>query len=174
MERSDDDAHAESSPAAADHEPPALEGELIEPGAPLATRPPGRKPVAPLHLIAPLTAQEISMLTGDPNEVIRRRTADYLNWAHALVSTSPSRLNRVAFGIESQRRMVDKLLSLAIPPARQVGDMLGEPRRSSDEELLEILRSLGPDPGFANGQLPKAPATDREGRPALDDEEVTG
>jgi hypothetical protein len=104
---------------------PSVEGELIEPGPPPATRPPGRKPVAPLHLIAPLTAEEISMLTGDPNEVIRRRTADYLNWAHALVSASPSRLNRVAFGVESQRRMVDKLLSLAVPPARQAGDPFG-------------------------------------------------
>jgi hypothetical protein len=97
-----------------------LEGELIGADAvPATTRPPGRKPVAPLHLIAPLTAEEISMLISDPNEVIRRRTADYLNWAHALVSASPSRLNRVAFGVESQRRMVDKLLSLAVPPAHR-------------------------------------------------------
>jgi hypothetical protein len=129
----------------------ALEGELVDPGTPPATRPPGRKPVAPLHLIAPLSAEEISMLTADPNEVIRRRTADYLNWAHALVSASPSRLNRVAFGVESQRRMVDKLLTLAIPPARVAADTFGEQRRSTDEELLEILRSLGPDPGFGTG-----------------------
>jgi hypothetical protein len=154
-----DDAGARSEP---------LEGELIEPAVPAATRPPGRKPVAPLHLIAPLTAEEISMLTGDPNEVIRRRTADYLNWAHALVSTSPSRLNRVAFGVESQRRMVDKLLSLAIPPARQAGDPLGESRRSTDEELLEILRSLGPDPGFTNRQLPRATQA-RESPPEHED-----
>ncbi len=147
----------------------ALEGELIEPSAPHAiTRPPGRKPIAPLHLIAPLTSEELSMLTADPNEVIRRRTGDYLNWAHALVSASPSRLNRVAFGVESQRRMVDKLLSLAVPPARQAGDPFGESRRSTDEELLEILRSLGPDPGFTNGQLPRA-AQDRESLPEHED-----
>jgi hypothetical protein len=127
-----------------------LEGELIEPGTvPATTRPPGRKPVAPLHLIAPLTAEEISMLTGDPNEVIRRRTADYLNWAHALVSASPSRLNRVAFGVESQRRMVDKLLSLAVPPARVAGDQFGDMRQTSDSELLAILESLGPDPSLS-------------------------
>jgi hypothetical protein len=145
----DDDAHAETSPAedsAVPDETIALEGELLDPGAlPVATRPPGRKPVAPLHLIAPLTAEEISMLIGDPNEVIRRRTADYLNWAHALVSASPSRLNRVAFGVESQRRMVEKLLSLAIPPARTAMDPLGELRPTSDAELLAILASLGPD-----------------------------
>ena len=135
----------------------AVEGELLEPGTPPATKPPGRKPVAPLHLIAPLTDEEISMLIGDPNEVIRRRTADYLNWAHALVSTSPSRLNRVAFGVESQRRMVDKLLSLAIPPARIVGDQFGDMRQTPDSELLAMLQSLGPDPALA---LRPAPETE--------------
>jgi hypothetical protein len=127
-----------------------LEGELIGADAvPATTRPPGRKPIAPLHLIAPLSAEEISMLTADPNEVIRRRTADYLNWAHALVSASPSRLNRVAFGVESQRRMVDKLLSLAVPPARVVGDQFGDMRQTSDSELLAILESLGEDPALS-------------------------
>jgi hypothetical protein len=143
-----------------------LEGELIEPGAtPAIARLPGRKPVAPLHLIAPLTDEEISMLTADPTEVIRRRTGDYLNWAHALVSASPSRLNRVAFGVESQRRMVDKLLSLAVPSARPPAEPFGESRRSTDEELLEILRSLGPDPALGNG-LPPAPESEtRERQP---------
>ena len=129
-----------------------LEGELIESGAPLAPgRPPGRKPIPPLHVIPPLTTDEISMLTGDPNEMLRRRAADYLTWAHNLVSASPSKINRCAFGVESQRRMVDKLLSLAVPPARVAGDTFGDQRRSTDEELLEILRSLGPDPGFGTG-----------------------
>ena len=32
---------------------------------------------------------------------------------------------------ESQRRMVDKRLSLAIPPARVAGDPIGEPRPTS-------------------------------------------
>lgn len=65
----------------------ALEGELLGPGAvPATTRPPGRKPVVPLHVIPPLTTDEISMLTGDPNEMLRRRAADYLTWAHNLVS----------------------------------------------------------------------------------------
>jgi hypothetical protein len=127
----------------------SLEGELIEPAAAPATlRPPGRKPVAPLHVIPPLTAEEISILTADPNELLRRRTADYLTWAHNLVSASPSRLNRVAFAIESQRRMLDKLLSLAVPPARVAGDQFGDMRQTSDEELIAILRSLGEDPSL--------------------------
>jgi hypothetical protein len=135
----------------------ALEGELIDPGAVSATtRPPGRKPVAPLHLIAPLTAEEIEVLRADPNEVIRRRTGDYLNWAHALVSASPSRLNRVAFGVESQRRMVDKLLSLAVPPARVVGDQFGDMRQTPDSELIAILESLGGDPALALRPAPES------------------
>jgi len=124
----------------------ALGGELIEPNAPLAPRrPPGRRPVAPLHVIPPLTGEEISALTADPNELLRRRTADYLTWAHNLVSASPSRLNRVAFGVESQRRMVDKLLSLAIPPARQALDPFGEMRPTSGRELVGMLTILGRD-----------------------------
>jgi hypothetical protein len=154
---------AEPDPQTRGREGEPLEGELIEPAVPAATRPPGRKPVAPLHLIAPLTAEEISMLTGDPNEVIRRRTADYLNWAHALVSTSPSRLNRVAFGVESQRRMVDKLLSLAIPPARVVGDQVGDMRQTPDSELIAMLHSLGPDPALALRPAPETePREDQE------------
>jgi hypothetical protein len=137
---------------------PSIEGELIDPATPpVISRPPGRKPVAALHVIPPLSAEEISMLIADPNEVIRRRMGDYLNWAHALVSTSPSRLNRVAFGVESQRRMVDKLLSLAIPPARVVGDQFGDMRQTPDSELIAMLQSLGPDPALA---LRPAPETE--------------
>lgn len=147
----DDLVHSESTPdGAMPADAAALDGELIEPGASLAPgRPPGRKPVPPLHVIAPLTDEEISMLTADPNELLRRRTADYVTWAHNLVSASPSRLNRVAFGVESQRRMVDKLLSLAIPPARTAGDPYDDIRRTPDSELLAILESLGPDPALS-------------------------
>jgi hypothetical protein len=139
-----------------DNSPP-LEAELIEPSAPPALRPPGRKPVAPLHVIPPLTAEEISMLIGDPNEMLRRRAADYLTWAHNLVSASPSKINRCAFGVESQRRMIDRLLSLAIPPARVVGDQFGDMRQTPDSELIAILQSLGPDPALA---LRPAPETE--------------
>jgi hypothetical protein len=137
---------SESDEGIARSESGAIEGELLEPGAlPVTTRPPGRKPVAPLHVIPPLSAEEISILAADPNELLRRRASDYLTWAHNLISASPSKLNRVAWAIESQRRMAEKLLSLAIPPARTAME-LGESRASSDAELLEILRSLGPDP----------------------------
>jgi hypothetical protein len=149
----DDLVHSESTPDGAmpADAAAALDGELIEPGASLAPgRPPGRKPVPPLHVIPPLTAEEISMLTADPNELLRRRTADYVTWAHNLVSASPSRLNRVAFAIESQRRMLDKLLSLAVPPARQAGDQFGDMRTTPDAELLAILASLGPDPSVTS------------------------
>ena len=125
---------------------PMREVEIIGPDAALQTRrPPGRRPVAPLHVIAPLTAEEISGLTADPNKLLRRRAADYLTWAHNLISASPSRLNRVAFGVESQRRMIDKLLSLAIPPARQALDPFGEMCETSGRELVGMLMLLGKD-----------------------------
>src|SRR5262249_20896377 len=135
---------ADSEPAAqragAPENPPVLEGELIDPSAPpVPTRPPGRKPVAPLHVVGPLTAEDLDVLRADPYELLRRRVADYLNWSHALISASPSKINRVAFGVESQRRMVDKLLTLAIPPARQAGDPFGDMRQTPDHELIAIL-----------------------------------
>jgi hypothetical protein len=148
----DDGAHAESSPAADNVVPDeagALEGELIESGAPLATRPPGRKPVPPLHVIAPLTDEEISMLIADPHELLRRRTVDYVTWSHNLISASPSKINRCAWAIESQRRMVEKLMSFSIPPARVAGDPYDDMRRTTDSELLAILESLGPDPALS-------------------------
>jgi len=172
--RSDDDARAESRPAAdsaAPYEAAAREGELIEPNAlPTTMRPPGRKPVPPLHVIAPLTAEEISILTADPNELLRRRTADYLTFAHNLISASPSRINRVAFAVESQRRMADRLLTLAIPPTRLPADQFGETRASTDQELLAILASLGPDPAQSLSPAPE-PET-REGLGARGTEEA--
>jgi len=127
-----------------------LEGELIEPGTTLTpARRPGRKPMPPLHTIKPFTDEELALLPADPNELLRRRVGDYLTWAHNLISASPSRLNRCAFGIEAQRRMTDRLLSLAIPPARVVGDSFGDMRQTSDRELLAILSSLGEDPALS-------------------------
>jgi hypothetical protein len=121
--------------------------------------------MAPLHVIPPLTAEEVSILIADPHELLRRRAKDYIDFHHALISSSPSRLNRCAWAIESQRRAADTLLKLAIPPARVPGDTFGESRRSTDEELLEILRSLGPDPGLTkDGQPPRA-TQDRESLP---------
>jgi len=147
---------------------PSLEGELLEPSAPPAIgRPPGRKPVAPLHVVPPLTDEEVEILIADPGELLRRRAVHYLRWADSLVSESPSKINRVAFGVESQRRMIAHLLSISIPPSRPAIDGLGESRPTSDQELLEILRSLGPDPGFTNGQL--RATQDRESLPEHED-----
>ncbi len=128
----------------------ALEGELIEPSTTVApARPPGRRPMPPLHTIKPFTDEELALLPADPNELLRRRIGDYLTWAHNLISASPSRLNRCAFGVEAQRRMTDRLLSLAIPPARTAGDQFDDMRRTPDSELLSILESLGPDPALS-------------------------
>ncbi len=145
MKRND---HSESTPdGAMPDEGGALEGELIEPGTTIApARPPGRKPMPPLHVIPPLTAEEISMLIADPHELLRRRTADYVTWSHNLISASPSKINRCAWAIESQRRMVEKLMSFSIPPARTALDPFGEMHQTSDEELIRILESLGPMP----------------------------
>jgi hypothetical protein len=127
-----------------------FEGELIEPGTTIApARSPGRRPMPPLHTIKPFTDEELALLPADPNELLRRRIGDYLTWAHNLISASPSRLNRCAFGVEAQRRMTDRLLSLAIPPARVAGDQFGDIRQSSDSELLAILQSLGEDPALS-------------------------
>jgi len=102
---------------------PSLEGELLEPSAPPAIgRPPGRKPVAPLHVVPPLTDEEVEILIADPGELLRRRAVHYLRWADSLVSESPSKINRVAFGVESQRRMIAHLLSISIPPSRPAID----------------------------------------------------
>ena len=146
----DDGAHAESSPAADSVVPVdaslALEGEVIESSALPDTRtPPGRKPMAPIYTIAQLSGDE---LTASPEEMVRGRARDYINWLHACASMSPSRLNRVSFGAEIARRAVDKLITLAVAPARQIVEPLGEHRASTDAELLAILSSLGPDPGL--------------------------
>jgi hypothetical protein len=46
---------------------PSLEGELLGPSAPPAIgRPPGRKPVAPLHVVPPLSDEEVEILIADP------------------------------------------------------------------------------------------------------------
>ena len=113
----------------------------------------------PLHTIRPFTDEERVLLPADPNELLRRRVGDYLTWAHNLISASPSRLNRCAFVVEAQRRMTDRLLSLAIPPARVAGDQFGDMRQTPDSELVTILRSLGEDPA-----LSLRPAPESEGR----------
>jgi len=123
-----------------------LEGEVIEPSASLPpARPPGRRPVAPLHVIPPLTDADVEILSADPAELLRRRAVHYLRWADALISTSPSKINRVAFGVESQRRMISDLLKLSIPPSRLPVEPFGQKGASTDEELLAMLASLGPD-----------------------------
>jgi len=128
----------------------ALEGELIEASAvPATTRAPGRKPVPPLHVVPPLTDQDVEILVADPAELLRRRAAHYLRWGDALLNSSPSAINRCAFGVESQRRMASQLLALSIPPARTAGDPHDDMRRTSDSELLAILESLGPDPALS-------------------------
>ena len=123
-----------------------LEGELIESASALpdTRQPPGRKPVAPIYTIAQLSGDE---LTASPEEMVRGRARDYINWLHACASMSPSRLNRVSFGAEIARRAVDKLVTLAVAPARHIVEPLGELRATTDAELVAILRSLGPDPG---------------------------
>jgi hypothetical protein len=127
-----------------------IEGELIEPGPPPATtRPPGRRPVAPFHVVPALTDADVEILTADPGELLRRRVAHYLRWADSFVSTSPSKINRVSFGAESQRRMIADLLKLSISPARTAGDQFDDMRRTPDSELLAILESLGPDPALS-------------------------
>jgi hypothetical protein len=125
----------------------ALKGELIEPGTTIAPlRPPGRKPVPSFHVVPALTDEDIEILTADPHELLRRRVVHYLRWADSFVSASPSKINRVSFGAESQRRMISDLLKISIPPARVIGDPFGDMRQTPDSELLAILESLGADP----------------------------
>ena len=116
----------------------------------------------PLHVIPPLNSEEVSILIADPHELLRRRAKDYIDFHHALISSSPSRLNRCAWAIESQRRAADTLLKLAIPPARTPGDQFAELRPTSDAELLAILASLGPDPAQSLGPAPEAETSEGE------------
>jgi hypothetical protein len=140
-----------------------LKGELIEPGTPPAARPSGRKPVAPFHVVPALTDEDVVMLTADPYEVLRRRAAHYLRWADSFVSASPSKVSRVSFGAESQRRMISDLLKISIPPARVVGDQFGDMRQTPDSELIAMLQSLGPDPALALRPAPETePREDQE------------
>jgi hypothetical protein len=135
-----------------------LEGELIEPASALpdTRQPPGRKPVAPIYPIAQLSGDE---LTASPEEMVRGRARDYINWLHACAS--PSKLQRVSFGAEIARRAVDKLVTLAVSPARQIMEPLGEHHRAStDAELLAILESLGPDPRLALRRAPESETPD--------------
>jgi hypothetical protein len=162
MQRPEDDgAHVDSTPA--------LEGELIEPASTLpdTRQPPGRKPVAPIYAIAQLSGDE---LTASPEEMVRARARDYINWLHACASMSPSKLQRVSFGAEIARRAVDKLITLAVSPARQIVEPLGEHHRAStDAELLAILESLGPDLRLALREAPES--EQREGLPVRGSEE---
>jgi hypothetical protein len=135
-----------------------LEGELIAPGTTITPlRPPGRKPVPSFHVVPALTNEDIEILTADPHELLRRRIVHYLRWADSFVSASPSRVARVSFGAESQRRMISDLLKLSVPPARVVGDQFGDMRQTPDSELIAMLQSLGPDPALA---LRPAPETE--------------